>query len=80
MMLCSLCYSLVDQIASARRVEQLSAQVLQQSQRLGGHVEPAPAATGPVEDCPHQRQARALAGEPADDLHAPAGLTEGCAR
>ena len=68
--------SLAAGVASAQ-VEQLAAQVLQQSQRLRGHGQPAPAAAGTVEHRPHQRQARTLAGEPADDLHAPASLTEG---
>src|SRR5438477_2356750 len=36
-----------------------------------------PAAAGPVEHRPHQRQTGALAGEPTDDLHPPTRLDEG---
>jgi hypothetical protein len=54
---------LVDHLLVGRWV-----QVLQQAQRPGGHREAAPAAAGPVKHRPHQRQARTLAGEPADDL------------
>src|SRR5215217_8083672 len=68
---------LVDHLFVGRWVQELAAQVLQQAQRSGGHGEAAPAAAGPVQHRPHQRQARALAGEPADDLGAPAGLAEG---
>ncbi len=38
---------------------------------------PAPAAGGAVEHGPHQAEAAGLAGQPADDLHPPAGLAEG---
>ncbi len=37
----------------------------------------SPSTAGPVEHGPHERQAGAFAGEPADDLHPPAGLAEG---
>ena len=68
----------VDQWSDLGRwVEELAAQVLQQSQALGGHGEPAPAAGGPVEDGPHQRQAAGLAGQPADHLGPAAGFAEG---
>jgi hypothetical protein len=70
------CDGLGDHLRRDGRVDQLAAQVLQQAQ-CGGHGQAAPAAAGPVEHGPHQRQARALAGEPADDLHPSAGLTEG---
>jgi hypothetical protein len=60
-----------------RWVEELAAQVLQQAQALGGHGEPAPAAGGPVQDGPHQRQAAGLAGQPADHLGPAAGFPEG---
>jgi len=68
---------LVDHLLWHGRVEELVAQVLQQAQRSRGHGESAPAAAGSVKHRPDQRQAGALAGEPADDLHAPAGLAEG---
>jgi hypothetical protein len=67
---------LVDHLLVGWRVQELAAQVLQQAQRSGGHREAGPAAAGPVEHRPHQRPARALAGEPADDLGAPAGLAK----
>src|SRR5438105_8307374 len=56
--------------------EQRAAQVLQQAQAVGGHGQPAPAAGGPVEDGPYEGEATGLAGEPADDLDSPAGLSE----
>ena len=40
-------------------------------------VNAAPPGGGPVEDGPDQRQAAGLAGQPADDLDAAAGLAEG---
>ena len=58
-------------------VQELAAQVLQQAQRPRGHREAAPAAAGAVKHRPHQRQARTLAGEPADHLGPPASLPEG---
>src|ERR1017187_8374254 len=58
-------------------LEQGAAQVLQVSQAVGGHGQPAPAAGSPVQDRPDQGQAAGLAGQPADDLHAAAGLPEG---
>src|SRR6185312_11244517 len=61
----------------ARRVEERAAQVLQQPQAVAGHGQPAPAAGGPVQHGPDQGQAGGLAGEPADDLGAAAGLAEG---
>jgi hypothetical protein len=70
----SRCDGLGDHLLRDERVEQLTAQVLQQAQRLRGDGEAAPAA---VDHCPPQRQARALAREPADNLHAPARLAEG---
>lgn len=57
--------------------EEFAAEVLQLPQRFGGHGEPAPACRGPVEHGPDQGQAGLLAGEPADDLDAAAGLAEG---
>jgi hypothetical protein len=68
---------LVDHLLWHGRVEELVAQVLQQAQRSRGHAESAPATAGSVKHRPDQRQAGALAGEPADDLGAPAGLAEG---
>ena len=61
----------------AGRVEQRAAQVLQQPEPVAGHGQAAPAAGGPVQDGPEQGQAGGLAGEPADDLGAAAGLAEG---
>src|SRR4029077_18703114 len=61
----------------AGRIEQRSAQVLQQPEAVAGHGQPAPAPGGPVQDRPHQGEAGGLAGEAADDLGAAAGLTEG---
>jgi hypothetical protein len=55
-------------------VEQGAAQVLQEPQPFGGHGEPAPAAGGAVQDGPHEGEAAGLAGQPADDLGAAAGL------
>ncbi len=60
-----------------RRVEDLAAQVLQQPGSGGGDGEAAPAAGGPVENRPHETDAAGLAGQPADDLGAAAGLAEG---
>src|SRR5215218_7516265 len=71
------CDGLVDHLLVGRRVQELAAQVLQQAQRPRGHREAAPAAAGAVKHRPHQRQAGTLAGEPADDLGASAGLAEG---
>ena len=59
------------------RFEQRAAQVLQQPQAVGGHVQAAPAAGGPVQDGPDEGEAAGLAGEPADDLGPAAGLAEG---
>jgi hypothetical protein len=61
----------------AGRVQQRAAQVLQQPEAVGGHGQAAPAAGGPVQDGPDQGEAGGLAGEPADDLGAAAGLAEG---
>ena len=61
----------------AGRFEQRAAQVLQQAQAVAGHGQAAPAAGGPVQDGPDQGQAGGLAGKPADDLGAAAGLAEG---
>ncbi len=59
------------------RVEQGSAQVVQEAEPGGGHGESAPTAGGPIEHGPHEGQAAGLAGQPADDLGAAAGLAEG---
>jgi hypothetical protein len=61
----------------AGRVEQGTAQILQQPQPVRGYGESAPAAGGTVQDGPHQGEAAGLAGETADDLGAAAGLAEG---
>jgi hypothetical protein len=58
-------------------VEQGAAQVLEQTKPVAGHGQAAPAARGPVQHSPDQGEARDLAGEPADDLGATAGLAEG---
>ena len=58
-------------------VEQCAAQVLQRAGALAGHGEAAPSSTCAVQNGPDQRQAADLAGEPADDLDAAAGLPEG---
>src|SRR5215468_11572594 len=57
--------------------EQRAAQVLQEPQAIWGHGQAAPAAGGPVEHGPDQGEAAGLAGQPADDLDAAAGLAEG---
>ena len=59
------------------RFEQGAAQVLQEAQPVAGHGQAAPAGRGPVQDGPDQGEAAGLAGEPADDLGAAAGLPEG---
>jgi hypothetical protein len=60
-----------------RRIEELTAKVVQQAGSGGGDGDAAPAAGGPVEHGPDQAGAAGLAGEPADDLDAAAGLAEG---
>src|SRR5215468_9351732 len=57
--------------------EQRATQVLQEPQAIWGHGQAAPAAGGPVEHGPDQGEAAGLAGQPADDLDAAAGLAEG---
>src|SRR5579863_10105889 len=57
--------------------EQRAAEILQVTQAVAGHGQAAPAAGGAVEDCPHEGEAARLAGEPANDLGAAAGLAEG---
>jgi hypothetical protein len=61
----------------AGRVEQGAAQVLQQPEPVAGHGQAAPAAGSTVQHGPEQGEAGGLAGEPADDLGAAAGLAEG---
>jgi hypothetical protein len=56
---------------------ELAAEFLEFVDGGGGHGDASPAAAGPVEHGPDQVQAGAFAGEPADDLDPPAGLTEG---
>jgi hypothetical protein len=68
--------SLVDHLLG-RWVQKLAAQVLQPSQGLGAHGQPAPAAAGAIQDCPDQAQAAGLAGEPTDHLSPAAGLPKG---
>src|SRR5271169_947702 len=57
--------------------EERATQVLEQPEGVAGHGQAAPAAGGPVQDSPDQGQAGGLAGEPADDLGAAAGLAGG---
>src|SRR5215475_7184734 len=57
--------------------EQRATQVLQEPQAIWGHGQAASAAGGPVEHGPDQGEAAGLAGQPADDLDAAAGLAEG---
>ncbi len=59
------------------RVEQASAQVLQEAETVAGHGQAAPAGRCPVEHGPHQGEAAGLAGQSADDLDPAAGLAEG---
>lgn len=59
------------------RVEQLSPQVLEETQRSRRHRHTAPAPALAVEDGEDERDARALAGEPSYDLRAPPRLAEG---
>jgi hypothetical protein len=68
---------LVDYLLWHGRVEELAAEVLEQAQPFGGHGEAGPAAAGPVQHRPDQRQAGGLAGQPADHLGSPSGLPEG---
>src|ERR671911_925957 len=58
-------------------IDEFSAELGEAADGGDGLLHASPAAAGPVEYRPHQRQARAFAGEPADDLHSPAGLAEG---
>ena len=58
-------------------IEQLPAQLGQQSDGRDRLLHAPPATAGPVEHRPHQAQAGPLAGEPADDLYPTAGLAEG---
>ena len=53
------------------------AYVVEQPGAGRGHRHAAPAAGGAVEYGPHEVQAARFAGQPADHLHPPAGLTEG---
>ena len=48
--------------------EELAAQIGEESRGGGGVLHATPALRGPVEHRPHEAQAAALAGEPADDL------------
>ena len=59
------------------RVEELTAQVVQQPQPGVGGVHAAPSSAGAVQDGPDEVEAAGLAGEPADDLDPAAGLAEG---
>src|SRR5215211_444856 len=58
-------------------VQELAAQVLQPSQGLGAHGQPAPAAAGAIQDRPDQAQAAGLAREPTDHLGPAAALPKG---
>ena len=58
-------------------VEVRAAELGEEADRGNGLVDASPAAAGPVEHGPHQRQAGPFAGESADDLHSAAGLAEG---
>jgi len=59
------------------RVEELTAQVVQQPQPGVGGVHAAPSSAGAVQDGPDEVEAAGFAGEPADDLDPPAGFAEG---
>jgi hypothetical protein len=78
-MLCSRCDSRGRHlpVVDGDGIEELAAELGEQPDRRDGLLHASPAAAGPVEHCPHQRQAGAFAGQSADDLHPPAGLTEG---
>src|SRR5207247_9251509 len=64
-------------VVDGDRVEQLPAELCEQADGGNGLLHARPAAAGPGEHRPHQRQAGPFAGEEADDLHPPAGLAEG---
>jgi hypothetical protein len=76
-MLCGGGDSLVDHLLKSAGVEELSTEVLEESQRPGGHGQAPPATRGPIQYRPHQRQAARLARQPTDHLDAAAGLAEG---
>ena len=57
--------------------EELSAQVLEESESGGCLLQTAPALACPVEHGPDQREAGALPGEASDHLAPPAGFAEG---
>src|SRR5207248_10177479 len=59
------------------RIEELTAQVVQQPQPGVGGVHPAPSSAGAVQDGPDEVEAAGFAGEPADDLDPAAGFAEG---
>lgn len=59
------------------RVEQLSSQVLEETQRSRCHRHAAPAPALAVEDGEDECDARAFAGKPSHDLRAPPRLAEG---
>lgn|SRR5271165_5048496 len=60
-----------------RRLEELAAEVGEQSGGGRRVLDAAPSPCRPVEHGPDEAEAAALAGEPADDLDPPAGLPEG---
>ena len=76
-MLCGGGDSLVDHLLESAGVEELSTEILEESQRPGSHGQAPPATRGPIQHRPHQRQAAPLARQPTDHLHAAAGLAEG---
>lgn len=78
-MLRSRCDALGDHLLvdDGDRIEQLAAELGEQPDGRDGLLHATPAAAGVVEHRPHQRKARALAGEAADDLDPPTCLTEG---
>ena len=63
--------------SSIEWVEELAAEILKQADGGRGVDQTPPAAAGPVQHRPHQREAGPLAGEAADHLGPPAGLPEG---
>src|SRR6266487_1514677 len=71
------CDGLVDHLFEWVEGQELTTEILEPAQRLGGHRQAAPALGGPVQDRPDQRQAAVLTGQAADHLDAAAGLPEG---
>src|SRR6266542_6378583 len=77
MMLRGRCDGLVGPLLEWVEGQELTTEILEAAQRLGGHRQATPALGGPVQDRPDQRQAALFTGQAADHLDAAAGLPEG---